>query len=162
MGESFRVITCLVCAPSVRAPCINRKLTTVKAKAKRMLSLKCDADAEQFVATADLSTFDLLSGFSGIMYLTPHERGGLIMNADRQAIQHPPADALNRYYLNQGARLARLAAIVRRLEPDESGSLRHRRPPRSFRWGMSPIAWLFDALARARQSARSQDGGEAR
>ena len=84
VGESFRVITCLVCAPSVRAPCINRKLTTVKAKAKRMLSLKCDADAEQFVATADLSTFDLLSGFSGIMYLTPHERGG-VDNERRQA-----------------------------------------------------------------------------
>ena len=85
MGESFRVITCLVCAPSVRAPCINRKLTTVKAKAKGMLSLKCDADAEQFVATADLSTFDLLSGFSGIMYLTPHERGGGVDNERRQA-----------------------------------------------------------------------------
>ena len=66
-GESFRVVTELVCAPSVRAPCINRKLTTVKATANPMPSLKSDADAEQFVAAADLSQFDL-SGFKPIRF----------------------------------------------------------------------------------------------
>ena len=65
--KSFRVVTELVCAPSVRAPCINRKLTTVTAKTKPMPSIKSDADAEQFVATSNLSKFDL-SGFKRMRF----------------------------------------------------------------------------------------------
>ena len=51
----------------MRVTCINRKLTTVKAKTNPMPSLKSDADAEQFVATADLSRFDL-SGFKPMRF----------------------------------------------------------------------------------------------
>ena len=65
--KSFRVVTELICAPSVRATCINRNLITVKAKTRPMPSLKSDADAEQFVATADPSQFDL-SGFKPMRF----------------------------------------------------------------------------------------------
>ena len=41
--------------------------TKIKAKAKPMPSLKSDAEAEQFVDSADLSTFDL-SGFKPMRF----------------------------------------------------------------------------------------------
>jgi predicted DNA binding CopG/RHH family protein len=48
--------------PAVPGSCIKRKLTTMKNKTQQLPSLPSDEAAEDFVSTADLSSYDL-TGF---------------------------------------------------------------------------------------------------
>ena len=64
----------------------------MKAKFKRMPSIQSDGDAEQFVATADLSHYDL-SGFKPIRFEFEPKAAGLTMRLPQSLLDALKAKA---------------------------------------------------------------------